>query len=87
MKLLEKKELTTAQYIRANRTMGIILALSYLMYMIVEMININKVGLGAGLFVRCGVYVIALIGSGIVYRFMKNSANCMRVFTALFLIA
>lgn len=87
MKLIQKKELSSQQYMRTNKTMGIILALSYLMYVIVEVININKMGMGVGIFARCGVYVAMLIGSGIAYKLMKQSANCMRVFAVLFIIA
>lgn len=85
--MLQKNNLSEQQYKRANKTMGIILALCYLTFVIVEIININKAGAGSGLYVRCALYITALIGSAVSYKVWACKANCMRAYAMLFLVA
>ena len=48
-RFMKKQSLNPDQYRRANRTMCLILAICYLVYIIVEVINIGKFGMSNGL--------------------------------------
>ncbi len=86
-KLMKKQSLTSAQYKRANRAMCLILALSYIVYIVVEIMNIGKFGMSTGLIARCVLYGIALVSSAIVYKLMGTRKFCMLYFAVAFLIS
>ena len=56
--LIRRKDLTDAQYKRANMVMSVILVLSYVTYFIVELLNVSKHGFGLGVTLRCGLYIV-----------------------------
>lgn len=86
-KFIKRQALTPEQYYRANLIMSVILSLSYLVYIIVEIININKFGLSTGLILRCAVYAVMLLSSIIVYKMFSSEKRCMVIYAATFLFA
>lgn len=86
-KLIRRQSLNPEQYKRANRTMCMILATCYLVYIIVEVMNIGKVGLSTGLIVRCVLYAVTMIASMVVYKLMATKKSCMVIFAVMFLIS
>lgn len=84
---IKRQSLNPDQYRRANRTMCLILAICYLVYIIVEVINIGKFGMSNGLIIRCVFYGIMLLTSVIAYRVLATRKSCMIVFAVTFLIA
>lgn len=53
--LIKRQNLTESQYLRSNRVMCLILLVSYLVYIIVEVMN-AKSGTASGTGLRCGMY-------------------------------
>ena len=86
-RFMKKQSLNPDQYRRANRTMCLILAICYLVYIIVEVINIGKFGMSNGLIMRCVFYGIMLLVSVIAYKVLATRKSCMLVFALTFLIA
>lgn len=60
-KVLNRKELTPDQYKRANRTMSIILTISYLIYVAVELTNGSDTGDNTAAYLRCGLYLALIL--------------------------
>lgn len=85
-KWIKRQTLSPEQYRRANLVMCMILAVSYAVYMIVEVMNINKFGLTLGLFIRCFLYAIMFITSIIIYKKMAHHKKCMIIYAVTFLI-
>lgn len=85
-KLIKRHSLTPEQYKRANRTMCLILAICYLVYIIVEVINIGKLGMSTGLIIRCVLYAFSLLASVLIYKLHSTQKSCMLVFAVMFLI-
>lgn len=86
-KFIKRQALTPEQYHRANLVMCMILAVSYFVYTIVEVMNINKFGLSSGLIGRCAIYAIMLIASIVVFKMFSTQKKCMILFAVTFLIA
>lgn len=80
--IIQRKALTPSQYARANKVLMVIMILSYITYVIVEIININKFGFSIATQVRCGLYILAAIAGCVVYRLKKEQKFCM-VFIAV----
>lgn len=70
--IFKKQELTDEQYRRSNRIMCLILVVSYLVYTIVEIMNISKTGFSSGVVIRCVIYVLALIVTVILYKVLPT---------------
>ncbi len=85
-RFIKKQALTPAQYRRANLVMCLILAVSYFVYIIVEVININKFGLSAGLIIRCILYAIMIGFTLISYKLLSSQHLCMIVYAVTFLL-
>ncbi len=85
-KLIKRQTLTQEQYRRANRVMCMILAISYLVYVVVEITNINKFGMSTGLIARCVLYGIMFVATIIIYKIMATKKSCMIIFALTFLI-
>lgn len=85
-KLIKKQALTPDQYRRANLIMCLILALSYFVYIIVEIININKFGMSAGLIMRCILYAAMIILSVVAFKIFASQRKCMLIYAVSFLI-
>lgn len=60
-----KQTLTQQQYKRANQVMFFILAICYIFFVAIEVSNITKHGQSVMPFVRCGIYVAAILLTGI----------------------
>ena len=85
-KLIKRQSLNPDQYKRANRTMCLILAISYLVYIIVEVMNISKFGMSTGLVIRCVLYAMVLLASVGLYKLMPTKKSCMLIYAVMFLI-
>lgn len=85
-KLIKRQSLNPDQYKRANRTMCLILAISYLVYIIVEVMNISKFGMSTGLVIRCVLYAMVLLASVVLYKLMPTKKSCMLIYAVMFLI-
>lgn len=83
-KLIQRKAITPSQYARANKVLMVIMILSYITYIIVEVLNINKFGFTNATLIRCGLYVIAAISGCIVYKLKKDQKFCMLFITICF---
>ena len=76
-KLIQRKALTPSQYARANKVLMVIMILSYITYVIVEILNINKFGFTLATQIRCGLYILAAIAGCVVYKLKKEEKFCM----------
>lgn len=76
-KLIQRKAITPSQYARANKVLMVVMILSYITYVIVEILNINKFGFSIATQIRCGLYILAMIAGCIVYRLKKTEKFCM----------
>ncbi|MBQ4536955.1 MAG: hypothetical protein II994_04995 [Lachnospiraceae bacterium] len=84
-KLVKRQTLTPEQYHRANLVMCMILAVSYLVYIIVEVMNINKFGMSTGLVTRCSIYAVMIALSVVIYKLFSSQKKCMILFAVTFL--
>ena len=75
--LIQRKALTPSQYERANKVLMVIMILSYIAYVIVEILNISKFGFSTATQVRCGLYIVAGIAGCLMYKFKKDKKACM----------
>lgn len=75
--LIQRKAITPSQYARANKVLMVIMILSYIAYVIVEIINISKHGFSIGVQIRCGLYIASAIAGIIVYRLKREEKFCM----------
>ncbi len=85
-KFIKRQSLNPEQYKRANRTMCLILAVCYLVYIIVEVMNISKFGMSAGLVIRCALYAMMIPVTIVVCKLMSAKKACMLIFAVTFLI-
>lgn len=85
--IFKKQNLTQEQYKRANRVMSIVLIISYIVYTIVELLNIGKFDSGNSWIIRCGIYVAMMIATLITYLTLKTKKRCMIILALSFLIA
>lgn len=86
-KLIKRQTLNPDQYRRANGTMCLILAVCYLVYIIVEIMNISKHGMSTGVIARCVLYGVTAIATIVLYKLMAKKKSCMIIFAVMFLIA
>ena len=84
--LIQRKALTDAQYKRANMVMSVILTLSYVMYFIVELLNVSKHGFGLGVTLRCGLYIVLTLVTLIVYKVLGSKKRAVMIYAVSFLI-
>ncbi len=85
--LIRRKALTNAQYKRANMVMSVILVLSYVMYFIVELLNVSKHGFGLGVTLRCALYIVTTIVVFITYKLMPTQKHSVIIFAITFLVS
>lgn len=86
-KFIKRQSLNPDQYRRANGTMCLILAVCYLVYIVVEIINIGKFGMSTGLVVRCGLYGVSMLATIVIYKLMATKKACMLTFAVMYLIS
>ena len=77
MNIIKRKALTPSQYARANKVLLVIMILSYISYVVVEIININKNGFSIAVQVRCGIYILAAISGIVMYIKNRTKKLCM----------
>ncbi len=85
-KLIQRKNLTPEQYQRANFVMCLILSISYVAYIIVDLINHVPIGIEVGDIIRCVVYLLAFVASVVVYQMLKRVKKCMIIFSIIYLV-
>lgn len=67
---MKRQVLTKQQYKRANKVMFFILAICYVFFAIIEISNVMKHGQSVMAYVRCGIYAVALIMTGIIVKIL-----------------
>ena len=80
---IKRKKLTPEQYKMANKTMYIILAVCYILYSLIELMNVGE---GTHGFYRIGFYMIFAIASGIVVKKKGEKKFAMLFMAITFLI-
>lgn len=84
--MIKRQNLTQRQYLRANRVMCMILLVSYLVYIVVEVINAKSaLGMDAG--IRCGVYGAAAALSILVCIAMPRKKATAIIMATMYLVA
>lgn len=86
-KFIKRQTLNPDQYRRANGTMCLILAVCYLVYIIVEIMNISKHGMSTGVIARCVLYGVTAIATIVLYKLMAQKKSCMIIFAIMFLVS
>ena len=79
--LIQRKALTPSQYARANKVLMVIMILSYIAYVVVEILNISKHGFSIGVQARCMLFIA--INFAITYPLLVFS-NGVVVMTMIF---
>ncbi len=67
---MKRQVLTKQQYKRANLVMFFILTICYVFFAIIEISNVMKFGQNAMAYVRCGIYAVTLVITGIVVKLL-----------------
>ena len=65
---MKRQVLTQQQYKRANRVMFFILTICYLFFVGIEISNVVKHGQSTMAYVRCGLYVAAILLTGVIVK-------------------
>ncbi len=81
-KLLKRKTLTEDQFQRSNRAVVSVMTLSYLVYTIVEILNMSAKENHTWVYVRIAMYLLAMAGSQIVVR-LKGRERLAMLFMAV----
>ena len=81
-KLIRRQTLTESQYARANRVMCLILLVSYLAYIVIEIMN-AKTGMSSNTAIRCTVYGVSAFVS-ILFTIIKPKKKMTAVVMAAF---
>ena len=86
-KIFKKQNLTQEQYKRSNRVMSIVLIISYIVYIIVELLNIGRFDSNNAWMIRCGVYVAMIIATLVSCFALSKKKVCMIALAISFLVA
>ena len=86
-KFIKRKKLTETQYRRANRVMCLIVVVSYLVYIVVELMNGKTTGMSGSVLARCVVYGMAGLASVAATIALSKKKSCMLVMAVSYLIA
>ncbi len=65
---MKRQVLTEQQYRRANKVMLLILAICYVFFIAIEISNISKHGQSTMAYVRCGLYVAAILINSVIVK-------------------
>ncbi len=85
---MKKQKLTPEQYKRTNKTLFLILAVCYLIFVAVEMSNFSKGSSTATMaFVRCAVYVAVIVVNGVTVKLFSDKKLAAIVMALAFLVA
>lgn len=84
---MKRQKLTPEQYVRANKTMSLILVLSYVIYAVVEVMKIVKLdSIPMMSFARLGVYAVMIVATIIVAKVLAKKKAAMLFMAVTFLI-
>lgn len=86
-KIIKRQNLTAEQYIRTNAVMSMILVISYIVYTIVEILNMGKAGANSAMITRCVIYAAMLVVSLVAFFILRKKKACMIVLALGFLVA
>lgn len=78
---MKRKPLTPEQLYRTNRVMMLILAFCYVLYMVVEVNSMTKIGVNTFGVIRCVYYVLLVLANGFMLHF-KGKTRSMMLFLA-----
>lgn len=78
---MKRKPLTPEQLYRTNRVMMFILAFCYVLYIVVEINNMTKIGVNTFGMVRCVYYIALILANGLMLHF-KGKTRAMMLFLA-----
>lgn len=84
---MKRQKLTPEQYARANKIMFIILTICYIIYAIVELMKITKAdSIPTMAIVRCAIYVVMIIATGIVAKVLAKKKAAMLFMAISFIV-
>ncbi len=86
-KIIKRQNLTQEQYKRTNTVMSMILIISYIVYVIVEVLNMGKGGMSSSMITRCAVYAAMIVVTLVSFFTMRKKKACMIVLALSFLVA
>jgi len=86
-KYVKRKQLTPEQYAMANKTMSVILAVCYLVYIATEYSNMNKGTAASFAPVRCVIYGVISVATLIMGRVKAEKKSTMLFMCITFLVA
>ncbi len=84
---MKRKNLTPEQYRRTNLVMTIILALCYVVYAGVDISNMMKSTVDASGIIRCIFYMVMIVVTVLIYKFLGTQKVAMIVMALTFLVA
>lgn len=84
---MKRQKLTPQQYLRTNKAMFVILILCYVIYIVVEFNNMSKTGMNTMALVRCGIYALMMLTSGLIVKFIGTRKSAMISMALNFLLA
>ncbi len=76
-KFIKRKQLTPLQYMMANKTMSVVLAICYILYIGVEVINLKNVDNTIFSYVRCAMYFGFAILNFVMVKVKGDQKICM----------
>ena len=86
-KYVKKKNLTPLQYKMANKTMAVIMAICYIVYIVVEYTNMQS-GEGAPFWqVRCGIYAACAVFNFIILKTKGDTKKAKNIYAVTFLLS
>lgn len=74
---MKKQKITKDQYVRSNKTMFIILMMTYIIFMVVEFTNSKTTGMDTFRIARIAAYVAMIVIDGIVSRLLAEKKAAM----------
>lgn len=84
---LKRKDITPEQYRRTNKTLLLILAISYLIYAGIDISNVLKGATLVSSCIRCAVYLGIIIMDGMVVKHMSEKKSAAIFMALTFLVA
>ena len=85
-KYIKRTQLTPMQYLRANKTMTIILAICYVLYAVVEYSGLNQTNNPTASYLRCALYIGFMIANFIMVKVKGDKKSCMLFLAIEYLI-
>ncbi len=83
---MKRQILTEQQYKRANKVMLFILAVCYIFFVAIETSNISKQGQSIMAYVRCGVYIAAILLTWLIVKVLGNKKTGTIAMALLYIV-